>query len=287
VAILTIAGSEQELTPAAAERITAHVERAIAERGSAVVALTGGSTPRHLYEALADPAKPWRARIEWSRVHLFWGDERHVPPDHRDSNFRMADEALVRRVPIPASQVHRMRGELADAAQAAREYDHTLRIGFVTAGRADATFDVMLLGVGEDAHIASIFPGSELLPRHLMNGRPTNDAGQARAGSGTATSPGQDHSNAGRGFTPRRERVAAVWAEHLDAWRITLTPSALLDSRAIVMLVSGDKKAPAVHAAIEGPPDVQRWPAQLLREANDRVEWLVDRAAASLIDAAR
>jgi len=278
VAILTIAGSEQELTSAAAERITALVERAIAERGNAMVSLTGGTTPRHLYEALADPVGPWRARIAWSHVHLFWGDERRVPPDHHDSNFRMADDALVRRVPVPPSQVHRMRGELADAAAAARDYDDELRTGFAAAGRTDGTFDVMLLGMGEDAHIASIFPGSELLSRRPSKGRPTNDGG----GAGSLSDPERsDH--VAQGLAPRRDRVAAVWAEHLDAWRITLTPSALLDARAIVMLVSGDKKAAAVSAAIEGPLDVGRWPAQLLREADDRVEWLLDRAAASQV----
>jgi 6-phosphogluconolactonase len=108
---------------------------------------------------------------------------------------------------------------------------------------------VMLLGLGEDAHIASIFPGSELLQR-----RP-----------GTA-------------------RVAAVWAEHLHTWRITLTPDAILDSRAIVMLVAGGQKAAAVHAALEAPLDIARWPAQLLREADDRVEWILDRAAASRLN---
>lgn len=281
MAILTIADGEQELTSAAAEHLTTHIERAIAERGSAMVSLTGGTTPRRLYAALADVARPWRERIAWSQVHLFWGDERHVPPDHRDSNYRMADDALVRHVPIPSSQVHRMRGELADPAVAAREYEDEIVAGFEAAGRHDRTFDMMLLGMGEDAHIASIFPGSELLSRRPVKRRPTNGGGDAEV------SPGQDRSDAGRGSTLRRDRVAAVWAEHLGAWRITLTPPALLDARAIVMLVAGDKKAAAVHAAIEGPPDVRRWPAQLLRAADDRVEWLVDRAAASRVHAVR
>jgi 6-phosphogluconolactonase len=249
MASLTIAADEQDLARRAAERLTLLIGEAIAARGNAVVSLTGGSTPRRLYSLLADVAQPWRARIEWARVHLFWGDERHVAPDHPDSNFGMADQALVRHVPIPAAQVHRMRGELADPSGAAREYERELESGFQATGRTDRTFDVMLLGLGEDAHIASIFPGSELLQRR-----------------------------------PNRDRVAAVWAAHLNAWRITLTPEAILDSRAIVMLVAGEQKAAAVHAAIEAPLDIARWPAQLLREADDRVEWFIDRAAASRLD---
>jgi 6-phosphogluconolactonase len=228
-----------------AARLTARAETAIAARGSAMVSLTGGNTPRGLYQALADPAGPWRGRIDWPRVHLFWGDERHVPPDHHESNFGMANDALVRHVPIPPAQVHRMRGELPDAHEAARLYEEEVR---------GVTFDVMLLGLGDDAHIGSIFPGSELL----------------------------EHDGAPDG----RARVAGVWAPHLNAWRITLTPPAMLDSRTIVMFVAGANKADAVYAATAGPLDVARWPAQLLRTAGDRVEWLIDSAAAARLPAA-
>ena len=205
------------------------------------MSLTGGGTPKRLYALLADPHQPWRARVDWARVHLFWGDERHVPPDDPDSNYGMANDALVRHVPIPAAQVHRMRGEI-DANEAARDYEATLQRGFAAAGRADLTFDVMLLGLGEDAHIASIFPAS---PAMRADGR-----------------------------------TAAVWAPHLNAWRITLTPAAILDARAIVMVVAGASKADAVAAALDQPLDVARYPAQLLRQAGDRVEWIIDLAAA-------
>jgi 6-phosphogluconolactonase len=259
MARVTIVADGDALARAAADRLTALVEQAIAERAGATVSLTGGRTPRHLYGLLGDAAQPWRARIDWSRVHLFWGDERHVPPDHPDSNYGMAKAALLDRVPIPPAHVHRMRGELPDAHDAARDYEQQRRDGFAAAGRSDLTFDVMLLGLGEDAHIASIFPGSELI-RRPVKGRPTFEG-------------------AGRLFMGRR--VAAVWVPHLNAWRITLTPVALLDARAIVMVAAGEQKAAAVHAAIDGPLDVARWPAQLLREAGDRVEWIVDRAAAA------
>ena len=242
MATVVVAATEHETAERIAERITALVEQAIATRGRANVCLTGGGTPRLLYEMLADGARRWRARLDWTRVHLWWGDERHVPPDHKDSNYGMAANALVNHVPIPASQVHRMRGELADAQDAARDYQPQL----------PDTFDVMLLGLGPDAHIASIFPDSPLLSS------PPNDTGSHLPGT-----------------------VAAVWAPHLNAWRITLTPPAILNARAILMLVAGAGKADAVHAALEAPLDVRRYPAQLLRRADARVEWFVDRAASS------
>ena len=245
---LTVVADADAVAAAAAERLTQLIELAIAVRGSAVVSLTGGSTPRRLYQLLGDASHPWRHRIDWTRLHLFWGDERHVPPDHRDSNFGMARDALLQAVPIAAAQVHRMRAELSDARDAAREYEVTLREGFTAAGRDNLRFDVMLLGLGEDAHIASIFPESELLEE----------------ASGTG-----------------EERVAAVWAAHLGAWRITLTPLALLDADLVLMVVAGEQKAAAVHAALRAPLDLGRYPAQLLRNASDRVEWIVDTPSAA------
>ena len=240
MARLTVADDEVELASRAAERIAQLIGAAASAHGSAIVSLTGGATPRRLYSALADPRQPWRSRIPWPQVQLFWGDERHVPPDHSDSNYRMAKTTLLDHVPIPADHVHRMRGELPDAREAAADYERTL----------NSAFDVMLLGVGEDAHIASIFPASELLDTRVE--RPQT-----------------------------RRRVAAIWVPHLDAWRITLTPDAILDSRAIVVLVAGANKADAVHAALHEPLDVPTYPAQLLRSAGDRAEWFVDRAAAA------
>jgi len=260
MAIVTVLTDQEALAEAAAERVTSLVQAAIAARRRAPVCLSGGQTPRRLYELLADSSRPWRSRIDWTRVHVFWGDERQVPPDAAGSNFAMAQRVLLARVPIPADQVHRIRGELSDAAEAAREY----AIDFSGAGlngpsrgpqgaAPQAFFDVVLLGLGDDAHIASIFPGSPLLDQSIV---------------GTGFSRLDGHS------------VAAVWVNHLHSWRITLTPSALLDARAILVLVSGEHKAAAVRAALDGPEDVSRWPAQLLRAAGDRVEWLIDSAAA-------
>ena len=244
VSKLAVYADEQSVAAAAADRLTALVERSMAAHGNAVVSLTGGRTPRRLYSLLGDPLGPWRGRIDWPRVHVFWGDERHVPPDHPDSNYGMARTALLQHVPIPASQIHRMQGELPDAGEAARRYEDTLCVGFTAAGRTNLRFDVMLLGLGEDAHIASIFPGSDLVPARRVH-----------------------------------RRVAAAWASHLNAWRITLTPTALVDADVILMIVAGTKKAGAVRHAREAPLDLARYPAQLLREAGKRVEWLIDRAA--------
>lgn len=251
MAIVTSLKGEEALAEAAAERITSLIEASVSARRSAVVCLTGGRTPRRLYALLANASHPWRARIEWTRLHVYWSDERQVPPDHPDSNFGMAHRALLAHVPIPASQVYRIRGELPDAAAAAREYERLL----------PETFDIMLLGLGEDAHIASIFPGSPLLKMGLP-----------KMGSDPI------HIYEG-GLTPL---VAAVWAARLNAWRITLTPPALLDARAILVMVSGEHKAAAVRAALDAPVDEVRWPAQLLRAAGDRVEWIMDAAAARL-----
>lgn len=252
MAQLTIADDAAALARTAAERVTSRIEEAIATRGSALVCLTGGSTPRALYSLLADGTRAWRARIDWSHVHLFFGDERHVPPDHADSNYRMAFESLIQHVPIPASQVHRMRGELADAAEAAHAYDAELHSSFNDVGRNSLIFDLLLLGIGDDAHVASIFPGSPLLEplslkRHL----------------------------------DEEPHVAAMWAAHLNVWRITVTPTVIRAASHVLLLTAGEAKAAAVHAALEATEDVRRWPAQLLREADDKVEAIIDRAAAA------
>ena len=235
------------LAAAAAERITSLAEEAVAERGHAFVALTGGRTPRTLYTLLADSTRPWCARMPWARLHVIWGDERAVPPGHPDSNFGMAYEALLQHVPVPAAQIYRMPGELPDSADAARVYEATLRRACAAANRAPGACDVMLLGIGEDAHIASIFPGSALLDC----------------------------------TAPPDALVAAVWAPHLHAWRITLTPDVITGASTITVIAEGPAKAPAIEAAIEAPDDVARWPAQLLRRAGDRVRWMVDEAAAA------
>lgn len=234
-----------ELARAAAEEFRRRADDAVRARSRFSVALSGGSTPRRLYRLLADPAQPFRDRIDWSATHFFWGDERHVPPDHPDSNYRMAREALLDVVPVPAGNIHRMRGEEADATRAASEHEAELRAFFSGVfSENQARFDLVLLGLGADAHTASLFPGSEAV----------------------------------------RERelwVAAPWVEKLASWRITLTPAVFDRAAAVIFLVQGEEKAEALRAVLEGERDLDRYPAQAVRPESGDLLWLVDDAAAS------
>jgi len=150
--MIEIFSNSQELARGAAEYFVARSAEAVAQKGNFTVALSGGSTPKVLYQLLADENEPFRAQVPWSRTHFFWSDERHVPPDHPDSNYRMAHEAMLAHVPVPESNVHRVHGENPNADEAAREYEQTL-----------LPLDLILLGLGPDGHTASIFPGSEVL----------------------------------------------------------------------------------------------------------------------------
>ena len=256
MARVTVTADKTAMSAAAAERVCLLIEAAIGERGRAALSLTGGDTPDLLYQMLADDQRPWRRRIDWPHVHLFWGDEREVPPDHRDSNYGLADRTLLQHVNVPDNQIHRMRGELP-ASDAGRLYDAVLH-----AWRDQTVgplFDVMLLGIGSNVHIASIFPNSPLLTEEEIS--VTNVRRPPLLATGLAI-------------------------PELSQWRITMTPAALLDSVHIMMIASGTAKADAIEAAIERPLDVPRYPAQLLRAADERVEWIMDSGAASRLHGA-
>ena len=175
---------------------------------------------------------------------LFFGVERHVPPDHPDSNYRMVREALLARVPVPEANIHRMRGEIADPRAAAREYEEVLRLACRVEADTLPRFDVCLLGLGSDGHTASLFPA---LPA----------------------------------IREAQRWVAAARVEKLDAWRLTLTPAVLNNARHVLFLVTGKEKAETLRAVLEGPVDADRLPAQIVRPARVRVEWLLDRDAAA------
>jgi 6-phosphogluconolactonase len=236
----------EELMRAAADEVVRRAEEAVREHGRFAWALSGGSTPRGLYRLLASP--PHRDRMPWSAVHVFWGDERHVPPDHPDSNFRMAREAMLDRVPLPAANVHRIRSEEPDAAGAAELYEAELRDFFQRAPR----FDLVLLGLGKDAHTASLFPG-------------------------------------GAAVRESERLVVAVIAPGVESqhtFRITFTPPVLNHARLCVFLVSGEDKAEPLRAVLEGPRDPERYPAQIVEGGCLRCLWMVDRAAARLLETA-
>lgn len=225
----------------AAQRFVAAAREAIAARGRFSAVLSGGSTPRDLYALLAQPE--FARQVDWERVHLFWGDERAVPPDHPDSNYRMAREQLG-EPPIPANQVHRMPAEQAPE-QAAFAYEQTLR-EFRIEGEALSVFDLVLLGLGEDGHTASLFPHSPALAE-----------------------------------TTRW--VVAHYVEKLGAVRITLTAPVLNAAKHILFLVAGAEKAQTVRAVLRGQHRPDDLPAQMIQPAVGRVVWLLDRAAASAL----
>lgn len=242
MAELKVFDDASALMRAVADEITQIAERAVDERGRFTWALAGGSTPRALYRLLA--SDDYRDRLPWRLIHFFWGDERHVPPDHPDSNFRMAREAMLDAVPVPPDNVHRVPAEEADAQRAAAEYEAILRSFFALHAGDRPRFDLILLGLGKDAHTASLFPGGEAVHE-------------------------------------RERLVVAPWVEEQKTFRITLTPPALNHARRVLFLVSGEEKAEALHAVLAGPREPARYPAQIV-EGN--VSWRVDRAAARLLE---
>jgi len=235
VAVLPSAAA---LADAAAGRFVAAAGDAIASHGQFIVALSGGSTPRDTYLLLGTEAL--LSRVMWSRVQVLWGDERCVPPDHIESNYRMARETLLDRVPVPAANVHRIHGE-DDPATAAEVYEATLRALLRTPG---ARIDLVLLGLGEDGHTASLFPGSAAV----------------------------------------HEQTRWVMAAHAPAasmWRVTLTPAVINAAAEVLFLVSGGGKAGILRRVLEGPRRLQDLPAQAIAPSNGRLRWCVDTAAAA------
>ena len=236
---------------AAAEEVTARIEAAVRARGLALIALSGGSTPRGLHALLADETAPFRARVPWSRLHVFWGDERAVPPDHPESNYRMALESLLGRVPIPPVHVHRIESEDPDPALAAARYADDLRGVFGAHDRLEngwPRFDLIILGMGADGHTASLFPGTDAL----------HETGRV---------------------------AVAVWVPKLHAHRITLTPPVLNRADCALFLVTGTDKAETLAAVLAGPSRPDVYPSQTVRPTAGPPIWLVDRAAASHLDA--
>jgi 6-phosphogluconolactonase len=220
-------------------------ERALAAvraRGRFAIALSGGTTPRRLYALLADPAEPWRARFPWGETEVFFGDERHVPPDHPDSNYGMARAALLSRVPIPPERVHRVLAEETEAEAAAQDYERELRRALGAPAPEVPRLDVALQGMGPDGHTASLFPGSAALEE-------------------------------------RARLVAAPFVERLGVHRITFTFPILDAARAVIFLVAGADKAERVAEVLEGPPGAL--PAGRVRPRTGELVWLLDAAAAS------
>ena len=231
-----------DLSRQSAARFRQLARESVKASGRMTVAFSGGATPKHLYSLLASP--DYRDRILWNSVELFWGDERCVPPDHPESNFRMAQEALLSKIKIPPENIHRMRGEQEPQAAAA-EYEKELQKIFGLNSGALPRFDLILLGIGEDGHTASLFPGSEALneTEHL---------------------------------------VAAPFVGKLNSYRLTFSLPVLNNAANAWFLVAGASKADAVKQAFSSSSDL---PAAKVQPVNGKLTWFITRDAAPEIPA--
>jgi 6-phosphogluconolactonase len=227
------------LARAGAAQFVERAATAIAAHGHFAVALSGGSTPRVMYTLLASDELVHR--VDWAHVHLFFGDERCVPPEHPDSNYRMVRETLLAHAPVPPGNVHRMRGE-DPPDQAALAYEADLRT-FFGSGTAPR-FDLVLLGMGDNGHTASLFPG-----------RPE--------------------------VRDQVRWVMACYVAELEMWRLTLTPVAINAAAEVTFLVAGGGKAAMLKRVLEGPHQPDRLPAQIVRPTDGVLRWIVDEAAAA------
>ncbi len=233
------------LAERAAQYMVEAVEQAAAQRGRARIAISGGSAPKAVFKLLADPSQPWRARMPWDRLELYWVDERCVPPDHPDSNYRMTREALLEHVPLPEEQIHRMEGELEPEVAAAR-YESALRNSFRLEGAETPPFDLIHLGLGTNGHTASLFPHSAAL----------HEIGRL---------------------------AVANEVDDKNAWRITLTWPVINQGAQVFFLSGGAEKAEILKEVFLGPNDPERLPSQLIRPAGGILTLLLDRPAATLL----
>jgi len=240
---IRILTTPQELYAAAAELAVNAAVEAVGKQGRFTIALSGGSTPRNLLNLLATNA---RASLPWDRTFFFWGDERHVAPTDPESNYRMADEAMLSKIPVAAANVFRIPAENPDAAAAAEAYEQTLRKFFGLQPGQFPSFDLILLGMGPDGHTASLFPGTAALQE-------------------------------------KSKLVVANWVEKLKTSRITLALPVLNAARRVAFLVSGVDKAPALKAVLESDAPGDQYPSKLVRPSNGKLIWFLDRAAASQI----
>jgi 6-phosphogluconolactonase len=231
----------QELFAAAAEEVVRAAQEAVSQRGRFTIALSGGSTPKSLFNLLATNAKNV---LPWDHMFFFWGDERHVPPTDPDSNYHMAEETMLSKIPVAAGNVFRFAAENPDAAAVADAYEQTLRKFFALEPGQFPRFDLILLGMGPDGHTASLFPNTA-------------------------------------GLKEKSRLVIANWVDKLKTSRLSLTLPVINAAACVAFLVSGTDKAPALHAVLEGDAPGEQYPSKLIHPADGKLIWLIDRAAAS------
>lgn len=233
----------EQLNEAAAEALVHVAAETISARGRFIWALTGGHTPKRLYELLASP--PLKERARWDKVEFFWGDERAVPPDHAESNFHLAHEALLSKLQIKEAQIHRMVVERNDLENAAWDYQMEIaRVFDVNSEGEPPSFDLILLGMGTDGHTASLFPHTEAAKEETR-------------------------------------WVTSNYVPKLDRFRLTFTARMINRAARIWFLVAGEDKADALAQVLQGPPDPLRLPSQLVQPQAGELVWFIDAAAAA------
>lgn len=235
---ITIADTPADLAKQAAEWITDYAEQVLQQHGRFTIALSGGSTPKALHELLAQP--PLRDRIDWSRVHVFWGDERYVPFEDEKNNARMAYDTLLNHVNVPASQIHVMKTDVPPDESMA-EYEQTLHPYF---DGQPHTFDLVLLGMGDDGHTLSLFPGTDVVH--------------------------EEHT-----------WTKAYFLTQQDMYRLTLTAPVVNKAATILFLVAGANKADALHEVLHGQYQPDTYPSQQIKPETGELRWFVDKAAAA------
>jgi|SRR5579862_5606697 len=229
----------------AAQLLVEIATKAVSQKGSFDLVLSGGSTPKTLYSLLVSDLA-LHSQLPWDKMHIFFGDERHVGPDDSQSNFHMASEAMISKSPLKPEQVFRMKGEYEESEQAAEEYGQAIREHFKLSDGQFPRFDLVLLGMGPEGHVASLFPGTKAL---------------------------------------RENRRIAVhnWVGKVLMDRITLTAPAINNAANVICMVTGAEKAQALAAVLEHVYEPEQLPAQLIQPTNGSLLWLVDTAAGSLL----
>jgi 6-phosphogluconolactonase len=231
----------------AAQYFVEMVTEAAEANGRARIAISGGSTPKAAFRLMGDPAEPWRSRMPWGKLDVYWVDERTVPPDDPESNYRMTREEMLDHVPLHPDQIHRMEGELEPEVAAAR-YESELRNSFRLEGAESPRFDLISLGMGDDGHTASLFPHTAAI--HEMS-----------------------------------RLVAANQVPQKDTWRVTLTWPVINHARSVFFLIAGSDKAAVLREVLTGPHDPERLPSQLIWPASGILTLFLDKAAAALLPA--
>lgn len=242
-----IFSNPQDLFVSAAQDFTHRVKTAVDAKGEFTVVLSGGETPKYFFDTLTQ-VKAYKDNIPWQKIKFFFGDERYVPADNPKSNYHMAFEHLFSKVPVLTENIYRMTTKFKDPIDAAKDYEFTLRKVFHLENNEFPQFDLLYLGLGEDAHTASLMPLSETL---LIN---------------------------------NHQLVASLWVKEQKMYRITLTPLAINHAVNIIFLVTGENKASAVSQVLEGPKNSQLYPAQLIHGVNNKTMWYLDKAAASKLN---